>query len=263
MKRKEFRSALRIVLLYVLVAILWIYVSDRWVASLSINIVVLERLQTLKGFAFVFLTSALLFWLLYIEFQRRSMAEERVIQAYKESEELARLVQENPNPVFRVSKEARLLYANQSAQPLLESWGLEIGEPLTPEWQTWVTKVWSSKHVREHEVACSERIYSLVLVPIEEVGYLNIYGCDITERKQAEEALRQLTIELEKRVMERTRELEAKNRELETFAYTVSHDLKVPLRGLDGYSRLLLESQRERLDEEGVLFLHNIRTATR
>ncbi len=68
--------------------------------------------------------------------------------------------------------------------------------------------------------------------------------------------------ELEQRVAERTAELAAKNRELETFTYSVSHDLKAPLRGIDGYSRLLLEDHLDQLDEEGRMFLRTIRRAT-
>jgi len=79
---------------------------------------------------------------------------------------------------------------------------------------------------------------------------------DITEQHQDKQELHMLNAELEQRVSERTAELEA-------FAYSVSHDLKAPLRGIDGYSHLLLDDYADKLDEEGRFFLHTIRQATR
>jgi PAS domain S-box-containing protein len=90
----------------------------------------------------------------------------------------------------------------------------------------------------------------------------NGYLLDISERKQAEQEILRLNRELEQRVQQRTAELEAKTRELEAFTYSVSHDLKAPLRGIDGYSRLLLADKQHLLDAEGQLFLQTICRAT-
>lgn len=123
--------------------------------------------------------------------------------------------------------------------PLLDSEGIEMWPDDRPD--TWVS---SSK------------------VPVRDQNdtLVGIFGIsrDITDRKQKETEIRQLNLSLEKKVSERTKELLLKNKELEEFTYTVSHDLKAPLRGISGYSSLLLQEHAGQLDEEGKNFLSKL-----
>jgi hypothetical protein len=82
---------------------------------------------------------------------------------------------------------------------------------------------------------------------------------DVSDRRRVEEEIRALNAELEQRVAARTTELERVNQELETFAYSVSHDLRAPLRAVDGFSKVLLDEYAEKLGGDGRHYLERVR----
>jgi signal transduction histidine kinase len=89
------------------------------------------------------------------------------------------------------------------------------------------------------------------------------FNTDITESKKAEKELEKYHEHLEELVRERTIHLEASNKELEAFSYSASHDLRAPLRSIEGFSQALLEDYRDKLDIQGKDYLTRIKTATK
>ena len=81
---------------------------------------------------------------------------------------------------------------------------------------------------------------------------------EVAERKRAEDDIRKLNAQ----VVQRSAQLEASNKELEAFSYSVSHDLRAPLRGIDGFSQAVLEDYDEILDDSGRSYLHRVRAAS-
>jgi signal transduction histidine kinase len=102
------------------------------------------------------------------------------------------------------------------------------------------------------------RIVGLIALLVVQTALIAVLLVERQRRRRAREALDRLNAELEERIAARTTALNEKSRELETFAYSVAHDLKAPLRGIDGYSRLLLEDHAAALNEEGRSFLETI-----
>jgi signal transduction histidine kinase len=117
-------------------------------------------------------------------------------------------------------------------------------------------------HRDGHETVVETRAHPILGSAGELLGYRGV-DRDVGERRRAAETIRALNAELEERVHRRTAELESAYRELESFSYSVSHDLRAPLRSIDGFSQALLEDCGDRLDASGREYLDRVRAATR
>lgn len=95
------------------------------------------------------------------------------------------------------------------------------------------------------------------------IAYTIAHGIDITDKKADEQKIIELNKNLERKVAERTEELNNANKELEAFSYSVSHDLRAPLRTLDGFSQAVIEDYGDKIDDAGKDYLNRIRTAAK
>ncbi|MCA1989688.1 MAG: PAS domain S-box protein, partial [Desulfarculus sp.] len=102
---------------------------------------------------------------------------------------LARILEESPNPVLRVTSQGQLLYANPTAQKLLTSWGLQVGGETPPNWLPALEEAIAQGDAQRYETRQNGRHLVFVLAPVPESGYLNLYGMDVTEIRQYEQRL--------------------------------------------------------------------------
>ena len=108
----------------------------------------------------------------------------------REIEELAKFPAENPNPVFRISKDGTVLYHNYASESLLKQWHYKEGKPLQDRWFQFVLDALRDDAIKTVETEIGYKVIYLTFTPIVEKDFVNIYGLDISERKQAEEKLK-------------------------------------------------------------------------
>ena len=191
----------------------------------------------------------------------RRSAEQRI-------RDLARFPDENPNPVMRINSDGRLLYFNSPSKEIIDHWQTGLNRPV-PDWlANLVQKGLHDNGALELEIDFKGRNLFLVLAPVQDEGYANIYIQDITKRKKAEEELRQHHDHLETLVKERTEDLAiardeamAANRAKSTFLANMSHELRTPLNAIIGYSEMLIEDAEHNPDNPHADDLNQIRNA--
>ncbi|WP_170578574.1 response regulator [Ruegeria arenilitoris] len=171
-------------------------------------------------------------------------------QAEKRMRELARIPEENPNPVMRITDEGKLVYANKASAPLIEALQLKVGDRVGTGWRKRVAKGLHEDQRQDFEYEAGGLIYALLLWPVPEGGYANIYGRDITTQKQVESELR-----VAKDIAE------SANKTKSTFLANMSHELRTPLNAIIGYSELMLEEAIDQNDEANLSDLRKIQSA--
>ncbi len=165
-------------------------------------------------------------------------------RALADIESLARFPGEDPNPVLRIREDGALLYANEPSGPLLRLWGTAPGRPVPAEWGARIRRALETGADGATDLACEGRIFSIDLAPFPEARYVNLYGRDVTDRRQAEESLQLRTRQLEA-VLQATRSvmsglaLEPVLEKIVLEAARVSHCENVKLLLVDKESQLL------------------------
>ena len=111
-------------------------------------------------------------------------------EAQQKIRDLAKFPSEDPSPVMRISTQGKILYANVVSWGLLERYQRDMSRPLPQQWLSLVRDTLASGENQQFDMAIQDKVYTMIFVPVRESGYVNIYGMEITARKQAEEELR-------------------------------------------------------------------------
>ncbi|MDD5036339.1 MAG: ATP-binding protein [Methylococcaceae bacterium] len=206
----------------------------------------------------------------YIVLRRKAEQGLHIASLYARS-----LIEASLDPLVTISPEGRITDVNQATE---EVTGLARDELIGSDFTAYFTEpeqarrgyrqVLAQGQVRDYPLSIrhvtgriTDVVYNASLFRNEAGEVQGVFAAarDITERKRAEEQLVKYRDHLEELVRLRTTEIETVNKELEAFAYSVSHDLRVPLRAVDGFSRILLEDYQGTLDAEGQRLLNVVR----
>jgi PAS domain S-box-containing protein len=262
----ESRAALRIAIIYAVMAMAWILGSDWLLQKLltEATVKLISHFQSVKGALFVLITASALYVLI-----RSAVREIHVSQdaLHRSEDRFRRLVEHSPNGIF-IHLDGNFIYANRAMASILgyddpkSLIGIRNLDLIHPDDQAIVSR--RMRIIREQRLAVGlqeERMLrrdgtyvwvDVAAIPFDVDGQpgTQVLVLDISARKKAEDELRQINDTLEKRVAQRTSELQQALEDLRTFSYMISHDLRTPLASIRRFGEQVLSSTGLQSDPE-------------
>ncbi len=271
-RHRRWLRALAAALLYFGAAVVWFAVFERLAARLAATPQQAVLYKGLVGLFFVIASALVVSWIVWRELRK----QHRIQEALRASQaQLTNLIESALDAIVGINAKYEIVVFNPAAQLMFgcsapDAFGKDVrrfisdfpgaqAEPVSGAPGS--LRLWTVTARRSDATEfCAEASVSRWDSMENEAGYTLVVR-DVTEQRRLQEELRQSNLTLEQRVVERTADLQAANQELESFCYSVAHDLRAPLRSIEGFARLLTEESHTELNSSALSHLSRIQGA--